>query len=563
MATAVLDLLTFKGTRKPRRLELGCSREDNNKAARVLGASPVKGNMFTYPPDEVVVLVLKHLFGEDLVITPDCEVWFLSQQNHAKLMCDIQIREDENINLKFGADLKPYQRVAVKFGTCVKRGIFADDRGLGKTLEAIGVCEEAGLKKNLVTSPGYLKYGWERELKRWVPESEYCLIEGERKERTERLDYAIRNPKCKYTIVNYEMIRESEKIGGYPQILKASWDMAMFDEAHRLKGRDSQWTKGAKKLSTEYLLELTGNPIANSPDEVWQLLNILDPNRFTSYWAFVEYFCTCIDGFYGREIVGINKQHLAQLQFVLQPYMIRRLKEEVAPWLPRKIPHLIEVKLSGKQKSFYKLAEKQMVLELVNGGFDIIDTQVALNIRLAQALANPAILGGANESVVEDTVLELLKDLLSGGEQKAIVGMWFIPAVELFRERLLKAKIKCFVVTGEVAGKRRDAVVESFKNCLEPCVLLGTIKAMSEGINVDECDNVIFADKSWVPLDNEQFEDRVHRLTSSRCKNYYHIVVKDSISEDKEEVLKRKTDMITEVLCMKAVAEKLLERTRK
>ena len=86
---------------------------------------------------------------------------------------------------------------------------------------------------------------------------------------------------------------------------------------------------------------------------------------------------------------------------------------------------------------------------------------------------------------------------------------------------------------------------------------------MSEGINADECDNVIFMDKSFVPLDNEQFEDRIHRLTSTKTKNYYHIVVKDTISQDREEVLAEKKEMIDEVLCMKAVAQKLLARTQK
>lgn len=558
MAVAVLRLLTFKDGRV-RRLELECQREDNAKASRVLGASPVKGNKFTYPPDEVCVLVLKHLFGDDLHIEPDVTCWFDEKQAHAKKVFAITEQEDTNVDVPYQAELKPYQRVAVAFAHGVKRGIIADDRGLGKTLEALTACYH--LKKVLVVAPGYLKYGWGREIEKWLDGRTYTIVEGERKERESLLQIAFKG--TQFTVVNYEMLREKVSTGGYPEILNQRWDAVIFDEAHRLKSKDSQWTKGAKKLQTEYLFELTGNPIANSPDEIWQLLNLIDPNRFTSYWAFVEYFCNVVQGFYGPEVVGINSAHLAQLQFILQPLMIRRLKADVAPWLPDKIHHTVEVNLTGKQKTFYKRAEKQMVLELANGGIDIIDNVASVNIRLQQALANPSILGGVNESVVEETVLDMLTDVLHEGPRKAIVGMWYRLAVASMSERLTKKGIVHFIITGDVAGPKRDNIVETFKACTEPCVLLGTIKAMSEGINVDECDNIIYADKGWSPLDNEQFEDRIHRLTSTRVKNYWHIVVRDSISADREEVLTQKTKMIDEVLCMREVAKKMIERVQK
>jgi SNF2 family DNA or RNA helicase len=137
--------------------------------------------------------------------------------------------------------------------------------------------------------------------------------------------------------------------------------------------------------------------------------------------------------------------------------------------------------------------------------------------------------------------------------------MWFRQAVELIRPKLEKF-CKVYVITGDVAGDKRDKIVQAWKTSKEPGILLGTIKAMSEGINADECDNIIYADKSYVPLDNEQLEDRIHRITSTRIKNYYHIVVRNSISEDKEAILKSKSDMIDEVLSMKAVAQKMMER---
>ena len=560
MANATLDVIKFAkgGPMDIRRLRLECSMADRRKAVSAIGASRVKGGAYTYPPDEVVVLVLRHLFGDDLQLTPEAEYWFEQRQAQARELVQAAMAEDANVDLPYAGILKPYQRVAVDFARKAKRCIIADDRGLGKTLEAIAATDIPRNNQVLVVAPSYLKYSWEREIKKWT-QYKGLVADGERSSR----EQTIRRKDAEYIIVNYEMLRESTEVGGYPELLQEKWDAVIFDEAHRLKGRDSQWTLGAKKLQSEMLLLLTGNPISNQPAELWQLLNLIDPRRFTSFWAFVEYYCIVYDTFFGKEIAGVNKATLPHLQFTLQPLMIRRLKEDVAPWLPKKIDHYIEVKLEGAQKTFYERVEKDMVIEMVNGGLEVIDSIIAQSIRLQQAIANPAILGGPNQSVVEDTALELVQDLLASNEQKVIVGTWYRLAAEMFRERLEKNGIRCWVITGDVAGHKRDAIVNAFKESEEPCVLVGTIRAMSEGINVDECDSIIYMDKSWVPLDNEQFADRIHRMTSTRTKNYYHIVVRDTQSMDREEALLEKTEIIDEVLSMKAVALKTVERHQK
>jgi SNF2 family DNA or RNA helicase len=542
-----------------RRLKLECDATVKAIAARPIGASAVKGGFFTYPPDELVILTLRHYLGDDLELSPACQTWFDERQARSAKLIELAQAEDGKVNLPYGDVLKPYQRAGIAFCKAAKMCIVGDDRGLGKTLEALSVCEDIGLEKVLVVSPGYLKRSWQREIQNplWGIKTPVTIAMGERKDRTAIIEHYL-SKGTGYLVVNYEMIREKVQSGGYPVLIAQKWDAVIFDEGHRLKGRDSQWVASAKKLLTERLLILTGNAIANSPEDVWQLLNILDPKKFASYWAFVEYFCNVLDNFFGKEIAGVRKEHLAQLQFTLQPYLIRRMKAEVAPYLPKKIHRVIEVELEGKQKTFYRTAEKKMLLQLEAGGYEIIDTIVTLNVRLQQSLANPSMLGGPDESVVEKTVIELAGDIIEGKE-RVIIGMWYRDAIKLILPKLQKIAT-VYVITGDIAGDKRDAIVESFKHSEKPGILLGTIKAMSEGINADECDNIIYADKSYVPLDNEQLEDRIHRMTSTRVKNYYHIVVADTISQDREAILKSKTEMIDEILSMKAVTKKLMER---
>ena len=142
-----------------------------------------------------------------------------------------------------------------------------------------------------------------------------------------------------------------------------------------------------------------------------------------------------------------------------------------------------------------------------------------------------------------------------------IVATWFVPSADRLQAKL-EQKWKVFRISAQLKDAQRDRVVEEFKTCKDKCVLVGTIRTMSEGLNIDECDHMILCDKSWTPLDNEQIEDRIHRVNSTRAKNYYHIVVRDTISADKEEVLENKIEARDEVLSMKKVAEMMRKRVR-
>lgn len=532
-----------------RRLILTCTAVDKRKAAIPIGASALKGGKWSYPPDEVAVQVLQHEFGDRLELTPTVQKWFDGVIAWRHRMLELQTTELDALPLAYSDHMKFYQRTMANYGTEAKRYINGDDRGLGKTLDAIAVAELAKAKKVLIVCPGYLKLGWMREIKKWPGDSSY-VTRGERDKRTQTIKEYFNSP-TRFMIVNYEMIRPNKAVGGYPELLLFPWDMIIFDEAHRLKGRQSQWTEGAKQITKKPSIQLlSGNPL-DRPDDIWQLLNLIDPLKFSSYWAFVEYYCVMVDTFFGKEIAGVNQARMAQLQYTIQPYLLRRLKKQVAPELPEKIFHPIYVELEGKQKSFYKRLEKQMVIELANGDLELVTAVAAKQLRLQQAIANPAILGGVDDSIVERTCLDLLEDLLEGSD-KCIVGTWFVPAADSL-EAKISAKYKTFRIKASLKDVKRDEVVEAFKVCKEKCVLVGTIGTLGEGLNIDECDDIIRCDKSWTPKDNEQFEDRIHRLTSTRKKNYYDIIVTNTTSEDKETVLQERVETRDEVLSMEKI----------
>jgi SNF2 family DNA or RNA helicase len=540
------------------RLKLYCTPAERPKAQRAIGASAVQGGCFTYPRDPLVIFMLQTLLKENLEIEKSIKDWFETTLATEKKLLDLAERVDGSVTVETDRRLRPYQRVAVDFLLEAKRAIEGDDRGLGKTLVALTAATKIpNAKRVLVVAPNYLKLNWLREIHKWFPQETVIAVTGERPER-ERLIATYFNSATKFLIVNYEMLRTKVERGGYPILLKQAWDLVICDEGHRLRGRRSQFTEGAKMLRSKYLFLLTGNPMANRPEDIWQLLNLLDPGRFTSYWNFVEYFCEVVESFYGKEIGGLRQEKLAELQFTLQPYLLRRLKKQVAPELPEKLHIPIYVDLTGKQKTFYRNLEKLSIIALEEGGIEVVDTEVTLMVRLQQALANPKLIGGPDESVIEDTALELISDIFVG-EKKVIVGCWFTAAIESFRARLAAQKIETYVITGEVRSEDRDRIVQAFKKSDKPCVLLGGIRAMSEGLDIDECNSMIFMDKSWIPMDNEQFEDRIHRIISTETKRYYHIVVNRTISSHREDILADKQNAINESLAMHAVAKALLK----
>ena len=185
---------------------------------------------------------------------------------------------------------------------------------------------------------------------------------------------------------------------------------------------------------------------------------------------------------------------MPQLQYTLQPHMLRRLKQDVALELPKKVYHQIFVDLEGTQRTFYRRLEKQCIIELENGDLNLLPSLIEKQLRLQQALANPCLLGGKDDSVVERTCVELLSDLFEGSN-KVIVGTHFVEAANRL-EIILSKTYTVFRVKAELKDYQRDEVVEGFKACKNAAVLVGTIRTMSEGLNIDECDHIVFCDKS-------------------------------------------------------------------
>ena len=161
-----------------------------------------------------------------------------------------------------------------------------------------------------------------------VPETEINIIEGTPKKRL-----SLVMDLKKYNIINYELLRNHTS-----ELMKifrsTKWDAIVCDEAHRIKNRKAKQTIGIKLLKTSYKFALTGTPIQNKPDDLWSILNWLNPfYSGESYWQFVNKFCEIEETYFGNQIIGLTRDTDSQqiLQNILNEIMIRTVNDDSLP----------------------------------------------------------------------------------------------------------------------------------------------------------------------------------------------------------------------------------------
>lgn len=486
----------------------------------IMGCSETNKGL-TFPTNELVIPYIKH--HSDIKISEDVLKWYDEKLNKTRKLHSINsitnYTEKFDTNIKSLKALKNYQLQAVKFFEVSRRCIIGYDMGLGKTLIAISILEKFKYDKVLIVCPAYIKYSWEEELQKWST-LKYKIAEGQRED---RLDM-IKRFKKGVLIVNYEMLSKYECLN------ITNWDCIIFDESHRLKNNTTT-TQNAKKLKSKDMLMLTGSPIAKHEAEIFHPLAILDPEQYTSYIAFINFFMNVYKGFFGIELRGLRKER--EYQYVLDKYMLRRLKEDVID-LPKQNVIDVPIKLSQEALKEYKTIKKSYK----DCDNTVIESDIEMYIRLNQYIAYPQLLGSKLSSIVENTVIELLSNI----HEKCIIAYASKKAAKIAAKNL-----KCFCITGDTPMDERFKILKKFKNTKDGRLVV-SIKALKEGVNIDYCNNMIFTD--WLPnhQDNNQFMARIHRMNSTNPKFYYNIIVKNTCQEHKYISLIREATQISKSL---------------
>jgi SNF2 family DNA or RNA helicase len=379
--------------------------------------------------------------------------------------------------------------------------------GLGKTLQAL--CALRG--RTLVVAPTSVLFNWEEEIARFRPGLRASLYHGAGR----RLD-----PAADVTLTSYAILRLDADA-----LAAVAWDSAILDEAQTIKNPDSQVARAAHRLAAGFRVTLSGTPVENRLEELWSQLHFTNPGLLGSREDFAERTA--------RPVAAGDAAAVARLRERIRPFVLRRLKREVAPELPPRTEVVLHAVLSDEERAVYdavRAATREDVLRRLGQGGGVLAALEAL-LRLRQAACHPGLVPGgppAETSAKLELLLEFLDESVADGHKALVFSQW-TSLLDRVEPVLRRAGIEFLRLDGST--RDRAAVVEGFQHEAGSPVLLISLGAGGLGLNLTAADHVFILDPWWNPAAEEQAADRAHRIGQTRPVMIYRLVAQDSVEE--------------------------------
>ncbi len=445
----------------------------------------------------------------------------------------------------FVGELRPYQldgfRWLARLAEWSRGACLADDMGLGKTIQALVLMlRRAAIGPQLVVGPTSLGFNWEREARRFAPELDVTLLRG--RADFERLGARTPGP-AEVWITSYDLVhRNQERLSAIP------WATVAIDEAQNIKNPGTQRARGIFALDAAFTLALTGTPVENRSSEVWSLFRAIAPGLLGNKAFFRERFAVPIE----RHKSPRARAALAQL---IRPFVLRRLKGDVAKELPPLTEVQLDVILSPSERRLYEELRQSTVASLrgLDGTTKAQNRFKALQslTRLRQLACAPKLCDP--KSTVPSAKLRRARELVSrlvAEGHRALIFSQFTTLLGMMRDQLVADGVSLRYLDGSTPAKRRAEEVDAFQ-AGEGDVFLLSLKAGGVGLNLTGADYVIHLDPWWNPAAEDQATDRAHRIGQTRAVTVYRLITRGTVEEG---IVKLHDDK-------RALADALLEGT--
>ncbi|MGN7763316.1 DEAD/DEAH box helicase [Paenibacillus sp. 22594] len=415
-------------------------------------------------------------------------------------------------------------------------GILADDMGLGKTLQSIAflLSELEDIRKNglpaLIVAPASLLYNWQNELKRFAPQIQVAIADGNLTERSRTLRNAAG---CDVLITSYPLLRRDVEL-----YVKRSFHTLILDEAQVIKNHATQTAQAVKALQARYRFALTGTPVENALEDLWSIYGVVFPGLFPGKKAFHDL---------PRETVARR----------IRPFLLRRLKSDVLKELPEKIESLQASELLPEQKKLYvaylarlrKEALKHLESDEFGNGFGNGRIKVLAGLtRLRQLCCHPALFvdGYTGGSGKFEQLLEIIEECRSSGKRMLIFSQ-FTEMLGMISRELGLQGISHFYLDGHTPASKRVELCGLF-NEGERDLFLISLKAGGTGLNLTGADTVILYDLWWNPAVEQQAADRAHRIGQKKVVQVIRLIALGTVEDKMYELQQKKKNLIDEVI---------------
>lgn len=530
----------------------------NNELRQCVGYSKFFKDPFPHwqvPANSATVQGLrKFVRGKGFEATED--VKSLAEKLNQEAMARTQLSQATDGQLEIpglGGKLLPFQKAGVQYILNARRVLLADQMGLGKTVESLAAAQAANAFPLLVICPRGPKIQWEREVKKWLPGKTVYVVSSAwwRKQRVPTKKYDV-------VIVNYDLLgRHKGKLCIFPReltpkackackvihdLIKKRFQMMVFDEAHKVKSYDRNRTNAVKMIAPQipWLIGATGSPVMNYPNELVSPLEILGHiDAFGGRWGFIRRYCAPTSSKFGIDTKGA--QNLQELNQKLRSLcFIRRTKDEVLPELPPKRRTMVPIELDNWEE--YERVENDLrswlIEKMLMKGEKNVDQAVWRSMQAEQLVRIEALKQTAARGKLAG-VIEWVTDFLESGEKLVLFAHH-----ESIQGALAAAFPGSAWIKGGQSDEVRQAEIDKFWNDEKCKLIVCSLKAGGEGLNLQCASNVAFVELGWNPPTHDQAEDRCHRINQKDQVNAWYLLAEDTIDMEIAELIEKKRDIV-------------------
>ena len=423
-------------------------------------------------------------------------------------------------------ELLPYQKKDI-LKACKKwkdRSVyFGHEMGFGKCCMTIVSWQYLKAESVLVICPASVRAVWKGEIEKWADPSYFAQVQTITAH-ADKLDKT-----SDIIVVSYDLAA-GKPIGS--QLFKRKWDVIVFDECHTLGNPKSKRTRmclGSLYPRGKKCFFLSGSIQRDKIANVWPVFRTLCPKYIPTYWKFIEEYV-----FYRRSrrfgiqfLSGTNLDKLGKI--AAENFLIRRKKATVLKELPEKLEQKIlletEDKIAAASREFGEEA-----IKTIQAGKVPREELATMMRELGESKVEPA--------------MEVVADLLGlgtteGNCEKLVIFCYHLSVFDQLKRKLSDIGVSPACISGRSSHKARTAAIKTFQEDDTCRVFLGTFAA-AEGITLTAASTCLFVEMSWMLSQNEQAQDRLHRIGQKSTVYIKYLLLGDSLDTAVYNVYKRK-----------------------
>lgn len=540
---------------------------------------------------QVVLAISNTLKNAQLEVGPELKKWTNdTYEQLIKPAYDMKYQTDAE-----GYEgLFPHQKADVQFLAHIKRGILANDLGVGKTRSAIASVMRLHEKGEtvfpvLVVCPNSTKIGWGREIEEMWPGAKVVVVDGTVTKRRKQLAEP-----AHFYVMNWEALaghsrlapygsielKRCEACGGGKKVSATSCEThtkelntmdfgtIIGDEIHRIVDPKTKTARALKAAtgSTPIRFGLTATPISNDVSNIYSILNWLFPEAYPSKSAFISRYCETMPQAWGQDIItGLREDRKQEFYQGLDPFLRRMTKEVILPFLPPIVREERLFTLSKKERDAYNAMVKKQLYELESGDVIVATSPLRRAQRVQQFCSSYAeveymeVPDPKTNEIMEKAVVKLsepssalsafMDDVPDFGEESVIVFAQSKQLLYLLAERFNKAGIHYGMITGDQNAEERQYWMDAFQ-AGDVQFILVTVQAGGTGITLTRASIMVYLQRPFSLINNQQSEGRGHRI-GSEIHDFVRIidyVAVDTKQKEVVEALQRKGENLQEIL---------------